>query len=576
MFLFIYGLTFITKDLYMPLQENNFISFKESIDSYVLPERFTFPFYYQPHPLCLLAANELQSHLETQTEWQHNFGISGNKEQAIGKMFGVLLVKNKQNKIGYLAAFSGKLAEKNHLPNFVPPVFDMLDEEGFFMAGQLEINLINDHIEHLQSNPKISELETALEAELKQSSQIINQHREKMIEGRKVRKAQRISAEKEMDLDGFLQLKQQLSKESIKQKNQLRDLSLFWGERVSKVEEILDKLIVEISSLKKQRKQLSATLQQRLFDQYHFLNINGQTKSLSEIFKLTPQIIPPAGSGQCAAPKLLQHAFKWEMQPLAMAEFWWGQSPKSAIRKHQNFYGACQGKCKPILNHMLSGIVMDDNPLLSNQAEGKKIDIVYEDNDLLVINKPAELLSVPGTNIQDSVFHRMKQSFPGATGPLIVHRLDMATSGLMLIALSKDVHKKLQRQFINRTIKKRYVALLDGLLKQDEGVIELPLRVDLDDRPRQLVCYEHGKSARTQWEVIERKDGQTKVYFYPITGRTHQLRVHSAHVTGLNLPILGDDLYGNKANRLHLHAESIEFTHPLTRELMHFQIEAAF
>ncbi len=558
------------------MKENYFTAFKESIDSYTLPERFTFPFYYQPHPLCLLAAKELQNHLKTQTEWQHNFGITGNKDTAIGKMFGVLLVQNKHNEIGYLAAFSGKLAETNHLSKFVPPVFDMLAENGFFMVGQKQINLINEQIKSLERNPQILEFETALNSEIESSILKIKEHRERMIEGRKTRKAQRIAAEIGMNADDFLQLKDQLSKESIRQKNQLRELNSYWDERVKKAEVNLNLVTDEITALKNQRKDLSAALQQKLFDQYRFLNKNGTPKSLFDIFKDTSQLTPPAGAGECAAPKLLQYAFKRELKPLAMAEFWWGESPKSEIKKHQNFYGACQGKCQPILEHMLEGIKMDDNPLLNNSAKEKSIDIVYEDDVMLVINKPAELLSVPGANIEDSVYLRIKQSYPRATGPLIVHRLDMSTSGLMLIALTKEANKKLQRQFIKRTIKKRYVALLDGLIKEDEGIIDLPLRVDLDDRPRQLVCYEHGKAAKTQWEVIERKNNQTKVYFYPVTGRTHQLRVHSAHLNGLNTPILGDDLYGDKANRLHLHAESLEFNHPVTRELMRFQIEAEF
>jgi len=219
---------------------------------------------------------------------------------------------------------------------------------------------------------------------------------------------------------------------------------------------------------------------------------------------------------------------------------------------------------------------MDENPLLNNPAEGKQIDIIYEDAVMLVINKPAELLSVPGKNIQDSVFFRIQQAYPEAKGGLIVHRLDMSTSGLMLIALTKDAHKQLQKQFIKRTVKKRYVALLDGLLEADSGEIDLPLRLDIDDRPRQLVCYEHGRVATTQWEVIARKNNQTKVYFYPLTGRTHQLRVHSAHEQGLNAPIVGDDLYGTQGKRLHLHAEWIEFSHPVTRELMFFQVGAEF
>jgi len=558
------------------MQVDCFIHFKELIDGYSLPKRFTFPFYYEPHPLCILAVKELQHHLETQKEWQHDFGVTGNKETAIGKMFGVLLVQNKHNEIGYLAAFSGKIADKNNLPKFVPPVFDMLTEDSFFPAGQLEINRINGHIKRLEENPKILELEAVLKAEIDASAIHIKAHREKMIEGRKYRKSRRVTAETKLNIDDFLQLKEQLGKESIKEKNQLRDLNIYWGERVNNAEENLHQLTDELTSLKKQRKDLSVSLQQKLFEQYRFLNVKGIYKNLSDIFRETPRLNPPAGAGECAAPKLLHHAFQSEMKPLAMAEFWWGKSPKSEIRKHQNFYAACLGKCQPILGHMLEGIKIDKNPLLTNPAAGKMIDIVYEDDVMLVINKPAEFLSVPGKSIEDSVYLRIKQSYPCATGSLIVHRLDMSTSGLMVIALSREAHKNIQKQFINRTIKKRYIALLDGLIKEDAGIIDLPLRVDLDDRPRQLVCYEYGKPAKTRWQVLERKNGQTKVCFYPITGRTHQLRVHSAHIKGLNMPIVGDDLYGNKARRLHLHAESLEFNHPTTGKIMCFQIEAEF
>jgi len=564
----------------MSPQENCFTSFKESIDSFALPAKFTFPFCYEPHPLCLLAAEELQHHLQTQNEWNHDFGISGdsdsNSEAAIGKMFGVLLVQNENNEIGYLTAFSGKIADKNHIPGFVPPVFDMLEEGSFFMVGQLEINQINDQIESLESNPEIQMLETALQSEIEASAVKIEEQRARIIDERKGRKQKRVDAKSKLKADEFIQLEEQLAKESVKEKNTLKYLQFFWGDRVLKAENNLTELTAEINRLKEKRKDLSAALQKRLFDQYRFLNKAGAEKNLREIFLNTPRLTPPAGAGECAAPKLLHYAFKWGMKPLAIAEFWWGQPPKSEIRKHKNYYAACLGKCQPILEHMLEGIEVDDNPLLNNPAEGKTIDVVYEDESFLVINKPAEFLSVPGKQIEDSVYLRIKQSYPRATGPLIVHRLDMSTSGLMVIALNKEVHKSLQRQFIKRSVKKRYVALLDGLLKEDKGIIDLPLHGDFDDRPRQLVCYEYGKAAKTQWEVVERKNNKTKVYFYPITGRTHQLRVHSAHVNGLNTAIVGDDLYGTKANRLHLHAGYLEFTHPVTKELMSFEVEAEF
>ncbi|NQY26371.1 MAG: RNA pseudouridine synthase [Piscirickettsiaceae bacterium] len=550
----------------MPEQEDHFTLFKQSIASNSLPERFTFPFYYQPHPLCLLAAQELQSHLESQTDWQHNFNVTG-------KMFGVLLVKNKQGKVGYLSAFSGKIADSNHLPKFVPPVFDMLAEEGFFRIGQAEITQISDHIKVLELNPEIVVLADRIQAEKASSLIEIQAHRDVMIEGRKVRKQQRLAAENN---NNFVQIKEQLSKESIKHKNQLRDLKQLWQQRINKAQQAFDQLTAELSELKVKRKALSNSLQEKLFEQYRFLNQNGLEKSLYDIFRETEKQTPPAGAGECATPKLLHTAFKNDLEPLAMAEFWWGVSPQSEIRQHKNFYTACLGKCKPILAHMLEGIEQDENLLLKNLAAGKEIEIIYQDDVMVVINKPAELLSVPGKEIEDSVYYRMKHHYPEATGALIVHRLDMSTSGLMVIALSKQAHKNLQKQFINRTVKKRYIALLDGELEQDEGIIDLPLRVDLDDRPRQLVCYDYGRAAQTKWQVISCKNKQTRVHFYPISGRTHQLRVHSAHINGLNMSIVGDDLYGTSASRLHLHAESLALHHPITKDWMEFKIDADF
>jgi tRNA pseudouridine32 synthase/23S rRNA pseudouridine746 synthase len=225
---------------------------------------------------------------------------------------------------------------------------------------------------------------------------------------------------------------------------------------------------------------------------------------------------------------------------------------------------------------MLKGIELDPNPLLVNPAEGKELEIVYQDKDMVVVNKPAEFLSVPGKHIQDSVYSRIQQMFPGATGGLIVHRLDMSTSGLMVLGLNARAHKQLQKQFISRSAQKRYVALVDGEIVGDEGDISLPMRGDPHDRPRQLICHQHGKPAETHWQVCERRKGKTKVYLYPKTGRTHQLRVHCAHPDGLNSPILGDDLYGSKAERLHLHAESLSINHPITREPMQFQVDADF
>lgn len=557
-----------------------FTPFNQSIETYTFPERFTFPFYYQPHPLCILAAEQLQQHLLSQTEWQHNFGVAEDAQDpaapAIGKMFGVLVVENPQGEIGFLSAFSGKIADRNLLPHFVPPVFDMLAEDGFFRNELDEVTQVSNRLKELQADPKIDEYERHLASETANSLAEIEAHRNLMIEGRKSRKERRAQGETNLNDDDFTALSIQLSRESVAEKNQLKALKSHWQEKIDLAQQQLLSVTDPIIELKQTRKQLSNALQNKLFDQYRFLKIDGEEKSLGAIFKQMPNHVPPAGAGECAAPKLLQFAFKHKMKPIAMAEFWWGSAPKSEIRQHKKFYAACMGKCHPILGHMLEGMEIDDNPLLNNPAEGKTVEIIYQDDDIAVVNKPAEFLSVPGKTIEDSVYLRMKQQFPDATGPLIVHRLDMSTSGLMVIVLSKRANKSLQKQFISRSVKKRYVALIDGELEQDEGVITLPMRGDLYDRPRQLVCFEHGKPAETKWQVVGRQSGKTKVHLYPKTGRTHQLRVHCAHHLGLNMPIVGDDLYGLKADRLHLHAETLELEHPITKEIMQFQAEADF
>ncbi|ABM25980.1 pseudouridine synthase [Shewanella sp. W3-18-1] len=574
----------------MHLQPSCFTSFSQAIDAYALPQRFTFPFYYEPHPLCVIAAEELQHHLETQNDWQHNFGLTGELTGAIGKMFGVLLVQNPQGEVGYLSAFSGKLAEQNHWPRFVPPVFDMLAKDNFFHAENLQINQINEQLLAVENHPDIPRLLSELNAEQAQAQAKLAAHRQVMIDGRQSRKAQRhqlavqwAANPTDETLCENAVTEAKLSQESINEKNQLRDIKHYWDERIHAISQALTQLTDKRDALRQQRKQLSAALQQKLFEQYRFLNIRGAEKSLNGIFNGTVELTPPAGSGECAAPKLLHYAFKHGLKPLAIAEFWWGAPPKSEIRQHKQFYPACLRKCQPILGHMLEGLVVDDNPLLMNPAEGKTLSILYQDEAMAIVNKPAEFLSVPGKEIEDSVYSRMQQTFPNATGPLIVHRLDMSTSGLMVIALTKDAHKQLQKQFIQRTVTKRYVALLAGIPtamadKLAAGQISLPLRGDLDDRPRQLVCHEFGKAAQTHWELshIDEMARTARVYLFPKTGRTHQLRVHCAHSEGLNTPIVGDDLYGTRANRLHLHADLLMLQHPVTREQMRFQIDPDF
>jgi tRNA pseudouridine32 synthase/23S rRNA pseudouridine746 synthase len=536
-----------------------FQPFKTTISGISLPEKFTFPFYYVPHELSIIASTELQAYLETQSDFEHNFGLQENQEGlVIGKMFGVLVCQNQVGELGFLWAFSGKLAGVNHHSYFVPTIFDMLQEDGFFRKEEEVLNAINRQIEILENSDELQSKKSQLENTKNQANSDIQNQKAKIKRLKVERDEKRISFTNLSSAE-IKQLEVELSEESKKESILLKKMTKYWNFQIEKAQNEVNLLLDEINQLKEERRQKSGALQQKLFAEYSFLNQFGERKSIGEIFNNNP----PAGAGECAAPKLLHYAFENNLKPIAMAEFWWGQSPKSEIRKHKQFYPACKSKCEPILlSHMLHGLDLEANPFQENPAEGKNIEIVYEDEILAVINKPAEFLSVPGKIISDSVYQRVKELYPNATGPLIVHRLDMSTSGLMLIAKDEETYVKLQSQFIKRTIKKRYVALLDGVLEEKEGFIDLPLRVDLDDRPRQLVCYEHGKSAQTKWEKIEIINNQTLVYFYPITGRTHQLRVHTSHELGLNTPIVGDDLYGSKANRLHLHAESLTFEHP--------------
>jgi len=566
-----------------------FIPFEQTIADFSLPKRFTFPFYYQPHPLCLLASEELQNQL-TIDEASYDFAENG-------KMLGVLLVKDNQGNVGYLAAFSGKLVTKelsvvknNNLTPFVPFVFDCTVNGSYFQQEQAAINSLNAQLKELENNALLTQQQQTLAKLLIESEQEVSQRQIQLSARRKARKGQRSQALESLNEAGLLALQERLAKESVNDKNSLKYLKLAWQQKLSTCQQEVDKKLNQIEQIKSERKNRSVALQQYLFQQYQFLNSQGEEKDLTELFRDTAfhkrYGVPPAGAGDCAAPKLLQYAFKQGFKPLALAEFWWGKAPKSAVRQHKNFYTACIGKCQPILAHMLSEMAIDEDPLLVSNIAEDALEIVYQDEYIIVVNKPSGLLSVPGKTIKDSVYSRMKEMFPQATGPLIVHRLDMSTSGLMVIALTKSANQSLQQQFIKRLVRKRYVALLDGVFSlanktpAQEGDISLPLVVDFDDRPRQMVCFETGKVAQTHWQVVENKPDQknktTRVHLYPKTGRTHQLRVHCAHTLGLNMAIVGDDLYGIASDRLHLHAELLELTHPTTNKSITFKVDADF
>jgi tRNA pseudouridine32 synthase/23S rRNA pseudouridine746 synthase len=557
--------------------QNHFQHFSSPIGEIELPSKFTFPFYYEPHVLCEIAAKELQAYLLNQTDFSHNFGLNAaDNRMAIGKMFGVLVVQNEQGKIGYISAVSGMLGDKNQHERFVPPVYDMLSEDSHYLNEKEYQKNIHHQIISIENDPAYVSLLLEKEEVEKKAAKDILEKKEDLKASKMERDLRRRQAKPQLSVDEFNLVQIELNKESLEAKQFFNNVNRYWKHTLRNIDDKLLNYNNQLAFLKAEQKNRSNKLQQYINEQYQFLNSKKEVKNLSQLFAETAIENLPAGSGECAAPKLLQYAFLNNLKPIAMAEFWWGKSPNKEIKKHEQYYPACQGKCKPILAHMLDGIEMDENPMLENTAIGKELEIIFEDDDLLVVCKPAEFLSVPGIHVKDSVYTRIKQQVKGISGPIIVHRLDMSTSGLLVLAKNKRAHQYLQKQFIERTVKKRYTALLNGDLKEDSGTIKLPLRGDLDDRPRQLVCFEHGKPAETNWEVIERMDGRTKVHFYPVSGRTHQLRIHAAHVNGLNASIVGDDLYGTISNRLYLHSDMLEFTHPMTKELMKFQKEAAF
>ena len=536
--------------------------FTRSIAHIALPDKFTYPFHYTPHPLCVMAADEVQVYLQHQAQWQD--------ELQQGKMFGVLIVQTTEGEIGYLAAFSGILAGKNIHPYFVPPIYDLLQPDGFFKKEEEHISAINHRIRELEEDTSYQKCRQALEEETARCSRLLSQAKAKLKAAKELRDCRRQTEQlSESEQAAMI-------RESQFQKAELKRLERSLKEHLSSLQKETDTYVSQIEALKNERKSRSATLQQQLFEQFRLLNARGEVKDLCSIFAHTVHKIPPAGAGECAAPKLLQYAYFHHYRPVAMAEFWWGDSPKAEIRHHGHYYPACKGKCEPILGHMLQGLEVEENPLLEDNHRTTVLDIIYEDDYLLIVNKPAGMLSVPGKETADSVYSRIRHLYPDATGPLVVHRLDMATSGLLLIAKTKEVHQNLQAQFSNRSIKKRYAALLEGIVSDEEGTIDLPLCLNPLDRPRQIVDKEHGKPAITRYRVLARTESQTLVAFYPLTGRTHQLRVHSAHSLGLHCPIKGDELYGSKADRLYLHAESLEFTHPVSKEKVTIEVKADF
>jgi tRNA pseudouridine32 synthase/23S rRNA pseudouridine746 synthase len=545
-------------------------SFKEDITNIDLPSQFNYPFYYQPHELAIVAARQLQNYLAKQPWF-----ATGSLQEA-GKMFGVLVIQRANGELGFLAAFSGKLAGETTQPHFVPPVYELDRVDRYFKQETDKLDFITTQIEKIESDPENVIIVASFKDQSTKQEHLLEAERQRIKSLKRQRRKFLKQQKQLMPAEDFEILEAQQRQLSLNNNFFLKEYQIYLENKLAGLRHKYNLIDKKLNQLHEQRRDGSNWLQDWLFDQYNFLNARGERRNVKEIFKSQIPDIPPAGTGDCAAPKLLQYAYQQNLQPITMAEFWYGPTPQSKVRVHGNYYPACRSKCEPVLKFMLEGVDVEANPLLQDQPGDQSLEILYEDEYMLAINKPADFLSVPGKSIKDSVQNRMKEKFPNATGPLVVHRLDMSTSGIMLIALSEDIYKALQQQFIKRTISKQYVAVLDGELATDSGFIDLPLRVDLDNRPYQLVDYEYGKSARTRYEVVNVIDGTTVVHFYPITGRTHQLRVHAAHKDGLGIPIKGDDLYGKTASRLHLHASRIDFIHPITLKNVTIESPAEF
>lgn len=514
----------------------------------LLPETFNNPFDYVPHPVCEAAVRDLLPRVEEL--------MRGNPE---GKMFGVLVV-TKEEKLYYLAAFSGQLYDKSALPGFVPPVFDFLAPDGYFKQHEAEISAINQKISLLQSDEHYFQLQQSYQQMLLDAENAIAEAKSNMLIAKEKRDEERTKR--------VLSLEEEAAfvKESQFLKAEVRRVKKRWEEALTAARQELESMEKPIVELSAERKRKSEALQNWLFENFVMVNYAGERRNLLEIFRDTVQQLPPAGTGECCEPKLLQYAYTNGLKPIQMAMFWWGKSPEGEIRHHLHYYPACSGKCKPVLQFMLPAEVLAAKPqhTLSDQLE-----IVYEDADLWLVNKPSGMLSVPGKTNRESVTSLLHARCKEGETPLVVHRLDMDTSGLLVVAKHKTAHYHLQKQFRNREIEKTYVAVLDGepLPIGEEGRIELPLAPDLMHRPYQKVDKEHGKPAVTLYRVV----GEHLVELHPLTGRTHQLRVHCAHAEGLNRPIQGDNLYGRRADRLYLHAARIAFAHPTNGEEMVFE-----
>ncbi|WP_375760836.1 pseudouridine synthase [Corallococcus exercitus] len=543
-----------------------------------MPEAFPSPFdAVGPHALARRAAESLQATLRDGVIAP---GLPGEVLQGPdgGKMFGVLVVRQPDGTFGVLRAFSAMLAGRWDVPGFVPPVFDREARARVEPVADATVKALLARAEAWSASEELRRLRT--EDDARQAREATE--REAMRLRHEARRRQRHERRAEiLAMQGLTEAERAqalhaLDQESRGDKAEKRRWDAAQEEARRQLAPARAKAERRVRALDRLRRIVSRGFMRQLHDTYAITNARGDTRPLRSLYGGAE---PPSGAGDCAGAKLLAYAFAHGLQPVALAEFWWGTPPASGGRIQGAFYPACRDKCGPLLPFMLEGLeVSAPRVFVPPSAPTPELSIVFEDAWLVVIDKPCGLLSVPGRDaaLLDSVLTRLRARYPHATGPLLAHRLDLDTSGLLVAALDSRTHASLQRQFLHRDVAKRYVALIDGPVQGDTGTITLPLRVDLDDRPRQIVDPVHGKPAVTDWEVLRRAAGHTRVAFHPRTGRTHQLRVHAAHPRGLGAPIVGDPLYGHAGLRLHLHAETLSFVHPATGQRVSFTRAAPF
>ena len=593
------------------------------------PRQFTYPFCYDVDPLAEAASLELQRYIADADLMS--------TEKGCGKMFGVLVVEYEDEsgalQRGFLAAYSGLLGGRNDWPYFVPPVFDAQQPDGHFKRTEREISAINREIAAIEHDPEYLQSVEQHEQTKKRLQAEVDAFKAEVDAAKVRRDARRKSGEPLSEEE-----QAEMIRESQFMKAELR-------RRRKAMEQANSTLHIPhstfLKSLQRKRKQMSDELQRWLFAAYRMLNAKGEERDLIDIFREYTHAMPPAGAGDCCAPKLLQYAYLHHLRPVCMAEFWWGESPASEIRHHLHYYPACRSKCLPILTHMLKGLDVAPNPLAQKRHSAEPR-VLYADEYIMVVDKPAGMLSVPGkaesvrSEFSDSANISVEEYFANLQLPTnsqftteqftigeadnsklkiqnskflkAAHRLDMDTSGLLVLARTEQAYVELQRQFASRETVKRYEAVLSGVPTQNSKLktqnsstqpsgcleaISLPLIADINDRPRQRVDMEHGKPALTLYNIVEVRavdantavayttkkvdKGRTLIHLYPKTGRTHQLRVHCAHPLGLACPILGDPLYGTeRADRMYLHAAELTFRHPITGEPMHFLSPSGF